>query len=143
MLVKRHTSLRCWLFPSSFVSITNMVKGAKVEDQLLVMKASMLLTCCDLILRASLVIIPLPVKNQLRQQAANRGLSVLFSGGFPSLVRPPSGPSHVLRPGWRVVRSCTGRLPRAPRGVAVIPVLAYRPVAIKRVSAHHSDPHVS
>lgn len=84
-----------------------------------------------------------PPHHWLQPAAANRGLSALFSGGLPSLLRPTSGPSHILRPGWLVVQSCAGRLPKAPWGVAVSPVLAYRPVAIKRVSAHHGDPHVS
>lgn len=122
-----------------------MVEGAKVDNQLLVVsqRPPMPLTGCDLILRASLVISLLPLAHQLWQQAANRGLSVQLFGGLRSLLRPTSGPFHILRPGWLVVQSCTGRLPKAPWGVAVSPVLAYWPVAIKRVSVHHGDPHVS
>lgn len=124
--------------------VPNMVEGAKVDNQLLVMsrRVSTLLTGCDLILRASLITSPSPVTHQLWQQAANRGLSAL-SGRFPSLLRPTGGPSRILRPGWLVAQSCAGQLPKPPWGVAISPVLAYRPVAIKRVSAHHGDPHVS
>lgn len=130
---------------SSFVPFPNMVEGAEVDNQLLVRsrRAPTLLAGSDLILRASLVIGPSAATHQLWQQAANRGLSVLSSGRLPCLLHPASGPSLILRPGWLVAQSCAGRTPRAPWGVAVSPVLAYRPVAIKRVSAHHGDPHVS